>query len=71
MLFPTVEYALYSSDPLLAEFFEFIKHHNLEFSAHLNRTRVHIPLNTAIHTEFLLRFTTATRVSPDELSQPV
>ena len=50
------QYALHSLDPHLAEFFTFVKTHDLRFEVHLARTRVLIPTNTAIHTEFLLRF---------------
>lgn len=48
-------YYILTQDPLFSQVIEFIQHHQLEHSLHLNRTRFWVP-ESAILTEFLLRF---------------
>ena len=54
-----IEYAVYTQDPEFLKFAEFIQLNNLSHEIHLNRTRVQIPKNSRLHTEFLLRFPNA------------
>lgn len=49
------QYYVLSQDPNLEAVFEFIQHHKLKCSIHLNRTRFWVPEGTVL-TEFLLRF---------------
>ena len=49
------EYYILTQDPHVAQVFEFIQHHKLESSVHLNRTRFWVPEGT-VYTEFQLRF---------------
>ena len=50
------EYAVYTSASELLEVIEFVKQHQLPVEYHINRIRVQFTHSTAIHTEFLLRF---------------
>jgi len=50
------QYYILSRDPRIEEVFDFIRSHNIEFEAHLNRTRFWIPIGSSIMTEFILRF---------------
>jgi hypothetical protein len=49
------QYYVLSLDPEYVNVLTFIRQHELEFSAHLNRTRFSVP-EGAILTEFLLRY---------------
>jgi hypothetical protein len=49
------QYYVLTQDPNIAQVFEFIQHHKLECSVHLNRTRFWVPDGTVL-TEFVLRF---------------
>ena len=49
------QYYILSLDPEYVNVITFIRQHELEFSAHLNRTRFSVP-DGAILTEFLLRY---------------
>ncbi len=48
-------YYILNLNPQVANIFEFIKHHKLEYEIHANRTRFLVPEGTVL-TEFLLRF---------------
>ncbi len=48
-------YYILNLNPQVANVFEFIKHHKLEYEIHANRTRFLVPEGTVL-TEFLLRF---------------
>jgi hypothetical protein len=50
------EYAVYTDSPSLLEVIEFVKQHQLPAEYHINRIRVQFDSSTAVHTEFLLRF---------------
>lgn len=52
------QYGMYSDDPSLLQFLEFIERYGLSHELHLNRTRVLVP-DGKLLTEFLLRFPTA------------
>jgi hypothetical protein len=49
-------YYILNQDPRASQVFEFIKAHKLTVEVHLNRTRFWIPEDSAILTEFVLRF---------------
>jgi hypothetical protein len=51
----TRHYCVLTQEPRFIEVFKFIRIHNLEFEAHLARTRFWVP-EGVILTEFLLRF---------------
>ena len=49
------QYYVLTSSPQLESVFEFIRHHNLRFEVHANRTRFWVPAGSVL-TEFVLRF---------------
>lgn len=49
-------YYILNQDPSALAVFEFIQHHKLTVSIHLNRTRFLVPKDSVILTELLLRF---------------
>lgn len=50
------QHYILTTNPRCAEVFAFIQQHDLKFELHLNRTRFWIPDDSAITTEFALRF---------------
>jgi hypothetical protein len=57
-------YYVLSQSPCFVDVFAFIRIHNLDFSAHLNRTRFWVP-DGIILTEFLLRFSECVSIVDD------
>jgi len=49
------QYYVLTLEPRIGEVFKFIDSHNLQFEAHLNRTRFWVPAGIIL-TEFLLKF---------------
>jgi hypothetical protein len=49
-------YYILNMDPRAGEVFNFIREHQLAVEVHLNRTRLWIPEDSSVLTEFLLRF---------------
>jgi hypothetical protein len=49
-------YYVLNQDPRAGEVFNFIREHQLAVEVHLNRTRMWIPEDSSVLTEFLLRF---------------
>jgi hypothetical protein len=58
------QYYVLTSNSDFLDVFTFIRNHNLEFSAHLNRTRFWVPDGPTL-TEFLLRFAHTTSLVSD------
>jgi len=50
------QYAVLMRDPSAVAVLEWITQHDLVYEVHLNRTRFWVPTNTAIYTEFALRW---------------
>ena len=61
-----LHYYILNLDPHARLVFEFIQHHRLKSSIHLNRTRFWVPEGTVL-TEFLLRFSTVCTPVDDSL----
>lgn len=53
------QYAILTEDPSFLEFGRFADQYQLHCDLHLNRTRVLIPRDTSIETQFLLKFPSA------------
>ncbi len=51
-----LQYYVLTVDPNFAAVLEFVQHHQLRCSVHLNRTRFWVPDESSVLTEFLLRF---------------
>jgi hypothetical protein len=51
-----LEYYILTLDPNMGQVFGFIELHDLQFEMHLNRTRFWIDPDSALYTEFCLRY---------------